>query len=87
MSVCGVPASAVSISVNVTVVAGGSGYFTFYPGNGVNPGTSNLSFSTGKGRANNAILILSTDGNGGINVLNGSATSNHLILDVNGYFR
>ena len=86
-STCGIPSSAVSLSINVTVVAGGSGYLTLYPGNGVNPGTSTLSFATGRTRANNAILFLSTDGSGGINVLNGSASSNHFILDVNGYFR
>jgi hypothetical protein len=86
-SACGIPASAVAISVNVTVVAGAGGFFTLYPGNGVNPATSNLNFSTGQVRANDAILYLSTDGSGSINVLNGSVGSNHFILDVNGYFR
>ena len=86
-SVCGIPAIAVAVSVNITVVAGASGYFTLYPGNGINPGTSSLNFSAGQVRANNAILPLSTDRIGGINVLNASAGSNHFILDVNGYFR
>jgi hypothetical protein len=86
-SVCGVPAVAVAVSVNMTVVAGASGHFTLFPGNGINPGTSGLNFSAGQTRANNAILRLSTDGSGGINVLNGSAGWNHFILDVNGYFR
>ena len=86
-SVCGIPAVAVAVSVNITVVAGASGYFTLYSGTGINPGTSSLNFSAGQVRANNAILLLSTDRIGGINVLNASAGSNHFILDVNGYFR
>jgi hypothetical protein len=68
-------------------VSGGSGFFTMYPGNGLNPGTSNLNFSAGQTRANNAVLFLATDGSGGINVLNSSLATNHFILDVNGYFR
>jgi hypothetical protein len=71
----------------MTVVPSGTGYFTIYPGNGSNPGTSNLSFPKGKTRANNAVLLLSTDGSGSVNVLNGSTATNHFILDVNGYFR
>ncbi len=86
-SACGIPASAVSISVNVTVVAGASGTFSLYPGNGVDPGTSTLNFTAGQVRANNAVLLLSTDGSGAITVLNRSVGSNHFILDVNGYFR
>ncbi len=86
-SVCGIPPTAVSISVNVAVVPAASGFFTLYPGNGINPGTSTLNFSAGQVRSNNAVLLLSTDGTGGIDVLNGSAGSNHFILDVNGYFQ
>ncbi len=86
-SVCGIPASAVSISVNVAVVAGASGYFSLYPGNAVEPGTSTLNFSAGQIRSNNAVLLLSTDGSGGVNVMNHSVGSSHFILDVNGYFR
>ena len=33
------------------------------------------------------MVILATDGSGGVNVLNVSAGANHLILDVNGYFQ
>lgn len=83
---CGVPSSAVSISVNATVVPAGSGFLALYPGNGLFTGASTLSFSTGQVRANNALVLLATDGTGGVSVLNASAAANHFILDVNGYF-
>jgi hypothetical protein len=84
---CGVPASARGLSVNLTVVAGGSGHLTFFPGNGTNPGSSTLNFSAGQVRANNAVLPLATDGTGTVTVLNGSPGTNHLIVDINGYFQ
>ncbi len=49
-------------------------------------GTSNLNFSAGKTRANNAVVRLATDQSGGVNVKNDSVSANHFILDVNGYF-
>jgi hypothetical protein len=85
---CGIPADAVAISVNATVVAGAAaGMFAFFPGNAFPLGTSNLNFTAGRVRANNAILELSTEGAGTIGALNASTVANHLILDVNGYFR
>jgi hypothetical protein len=83
---CGVPSSAVSISVNATVVPTGSGFLALYPGNGLFTGASTLSFSAGQVRANNALVLLATDGTGGVKVLNSSTAANHFILDVNGYF-
>jgi hypothetical protein len=32
-------------------------------------------------------VYLATDGTGGVNVFNGSASTNDFILDVNGYFK
>jgi uncharacterized repeat protein (TIGR03803 family) len=84
---CGIPSSAVSISANVAVVPAGAGHLAFFPGNGLATGTANLNFNAGKVRAGNSILYLATDGTGGIKVLNGSASANHLVLDVNGYFQ
>lgn len=86
-SSCGIPASAASVSANITVVPGGSGFLTLYPGNGTLPVTSNISFSGKKVRANASIVYLATDGTGGVNVYNGSASRNDFVLDVNGYFR
>jgi hypothetical protein len=75
------------VSANITVVPGGPGFLTLYPGNGVLPITSDISFSGKKVRANGTIVYLATDGTGGVNVYNGSASRNDFILDVNGYFR
>jgi len=38
-------------------------------------------------RANNAVVLLATDGTGTIKVKNGSAGVVHFVLDVNGYFQ
>jgi hypothetical protein len=63
------------------------GYFSLFPGDAADPGSSNLNFGAGRIRANNAVLRLAADGTGTVAVLNGSAGANHLILDVNGYFQ
>jgi hypothetical protein len=86
-SACAVPSGAVAVSANLTVLGGGSGHITVFPGNGLNPGTWNVSFGAGQTRAANAILYLSTDGTGKVQVLNASAGTNDFILDVNGYFQ
>lgn len=85
---CGIPANAVAISANVTVVAGtAGGSFAFFPGNAFPFGTSTLNFNAGWVRANNSILELATDGSGTIGVQNASTAIQHVIVDVNGYFR
>ena len=85
--VCGVPAVAGAVSANVTILGSGPGWVSLYPGDGGNPGTRNVSFSAGQTRAASALLYLATDGSGGVGVANVSSGSNHLILDVNGYFQ
>jgi uncharacterized repeat protein (TIGR01451 family) len=77
---------AVAVSVNVTVVGPAArGNLTLYPGDAASPPpTSNINFTTGVTRANNAVVRLARDGT--INVKNGSAGSVHLVLDVNGFF-
>ena len=85
---CGVPSSAVSVSVNLTVTQGtAAGSLAVYPGNGIPTGTSSISFAAGVTRANNAIFYLATDGTGSIGVENDSVASIHFILDVNGYLQ
>jgi hypothetical protein len=85
---CGVPSSGRAVSINLTVVAAGSGNLVAYAGGSSIPGTSAISFSNGQVRANNAVLPLSADGQGTLAVqaslLSGSV---HLIIDVNGYFQ
>jgi hypothetical protein len=84
---CGIPSGAVSVSANLTVLGGGSGYIAVFPGNVANPGTRNVSFGSGQTRAANAILLLATDGTGTVSVANVSTGTNDFILDVNGYFQ
>jgi len=84
---CEIPSSATSISVNVTITSPTvTGWLALYPGNGSWPGVSNINFSAGQTRANNAVVLLATDGTGQIAVRNGSNGAVHFILDVNGYF-
>jgi hypothetical protein len=84
---CGIPSSAVAVSANLTVVSGGGGFFSAYPGNAFPLGTSNLDFSAGQVRASASVLMLATDGTGTVGVLDAGSGTNHLILDVNGYFQ
>jgi len=85
--VCGVPATAKAISVNVAVTGPtASGFLKLYPGDGLAPLASSINFAAGQTRANNAILLLATDGSGSLRVQNGSTGAVHVILDVNGYF-
>jgi hypothetical protein len=87
-NVCGIPTTAKAISVNLTVTGSTApGFASLFPGNGIVPATSNINFSTGQTRANNAVVLLDTNGNGSLAVLNGAAGTVHFILDVNGYFQ
>jgi hypothetical protein len=84
---CGVPATAKAISVNVAVTSPvASGFLKLYPGDGLAPLASSINFSAAQTRANNAIVLLATDGSGTLRVQNGSTGTVHFILDVNGYF-
>jgi uncharacterized repeat protein (TIGR01451 family) len=86
---CGVPATARAVVLNVTVVSpSGGGYVSLWAADLPLPGTTVISFSAGQTRANNAIAGLATDGGGDLAaqaLVAGSGTV-HLILDVNGYF-
>jgi hypothetical protein len=84
---CGIPPAAVSVSVNVTVVTPqASGNVVLYPaGMGV-PNTSSINFREGKTRANNAQVLLSSDGTGRATVKNNAAGAVDLVIDVNGYY-
>lgn len=83
---CGIPAGARSVVMNVTAVAPfSSGFFTVYPGTGAPPpATSTVSYRTARTRANNTIMRLSTEGR--VGVYNGGPTV-HFLIDVTGYFQ
>jgi hypothetical protein len=84
---CGVPASARSLSVNLTVTGpSGEGFLTLYPADATSlPLASSINFRAGETRANNAVILLAGDGTG-VKVFNGSLGAAHLIIDVNGWF-
>jgi hypothetical protein len=87
-STCGIPTNAKTLSANLTVVgATGQGELRIYPGNGARPSTSAISFNVSRARANNAHVLLATDGSGSFNVQNNSTGAVHFLLDVNGYYR
>ncbi len=84
---CGIPGSAVAVSANLTVISSAGGFVSVFPGNALPFRTSNLNFGAGQTRANNAVLMLATDGTGTVAVLNSSTTATQFLIDVNGYFQ
>jgi len=87
--VCGIPSTAIAVSVNLTAVGPATGgHLTLFPGSASGPPlASNVCFSSAQTRASNALVPLATDGTGTIKVKNGSTGTVHLVLDVNGYFQ
>jgi hypothetical protein len=86
--VCGIPTSAVALSVNVTVTqTAAAGDLRVYPADLTSsPLTSAINFSGGQTLANNAVVKLGAV-TGSIDVRLDSAGTTHFILDVNGYFQ
>jgi hypothetical protein len=87
---CGVPADARAVTLNVTTVNEGDfGDLRLYPADAELPLASTINFSAGKARANNAIVVLGTAGR--IAVRNdmppGSTATTNVVIDVSGYFR
>ncbi|HKH48542.1 MAG TPA: M12 family metallo-peptidase [Thermoanaerobaculia bacterium] len=84
---CGVPATATTVVVNVTVTGPtASGYLSIFPGNAFDLGTSLLSLIPGRMLANNATLRLATDGTGTIVISNNSTGTTNVVVDVTGYY-
>jgi FG-GAP-like repeat len=85
---CGIPSSATSVSANAVVTQETAmGHLTIYPADKTQPLVSSINFNAGQTRPNNAILSLSRDGTGRVNVVNGSGGTVHVVIDVNGYFQ
>ena len=83
--VCGIPADAESVALNLTVVSpSATGFLSLFPSDVAWPGNSTLNYRTGKTRANNAVVTLSGDGR--LSVFNLGSTA-HFIVDVTGYFK
>jgi hypothetical protein len=85
---CGIPATARSLTVNLTVVAPGAGGFLQALPDGAGASlTSSISFKAGVTRANNAVLALATDGTGTLLVRSATSVPVDFLLDVTGYFQ
>jgi glucose/arabinose dehydrogenase len=85
--VCGVPATAKALAVNVTVTQStAAGDVRMWAQGGLQPTTSVISYRPGRARANNGIVSLGPTG--GLSVFAGMPPSGtvHFILDVAGYF-
>jgi hypothetical protein len=85
--VCGIPAGATALSINMAVLASASdGYMTVYPGPAGSPigPTSTINYRANKMLANNAIIRTGSDS---INVYNSGPSAAHFLIDVNGYFK
>jgi len=82
---CGIPASAIAYSVNVTVVPQTTlGYLTIWPTGEGQPTVSTMNSLDGRIKANAAIVPAGTP-NGSVSVYVTNTTN--VVLDINGYFK
>ncbi len=82
--VCGIPATAQAVSMNLTVTNTlGPGYITIYPHGGTQPTVSTLNYVANVTVANAAVGVLGTGG--GITVL-ANVSGTDFVIDVNGYY-
>jgi hypothetical protein len=87
-STCRIPLGAKTLSVNLTATSPtANGELRVFPGNLSSTATSAISFNAGRTRANNAHVLLATDGTGSFKVQNNSNGTVHLIVDINGYYQ
>jgi hypothetical protein len=83
----GIPANAIAVTGNLTVVGQtAAGYVSVTPTPVVNPASSTLNFPLGDTRANNVTVPLSATGTLSAVYKAPGGRSTHLILDVTGYF-
>jgi glucose/arabinose dehydrogenase len=84
---CGVPATAKAVAINLAVVSPtGSGQLNVYPTGCLVPATSTLNFAPGQTRANNAELALGTGGQIAVLPTVAGSGTVHFVLDVVGWF-
>jgi hypothetical protein len=85
MNLCGVPASARAVALNLTVTGPtAAGHIRLYPAGPATPLVSAINFGPGATRANNLVVALGAAG--GVTALAEPTGTTHLILDVTGYF-
>src|SRR5882724_2653394 len=87
VGLCGIPADARAIAINVTVVGETDvGDLRLYPTGGPVPGTSTINFLANEPLANNAIMALGTGGRISVQCDMPTGTT-HFLFDVHGYFK
>jgi hypothetical protein len=83
---CGVPAGAKAVALNVTVIKPlTDGFLTLYPAGVPRPLASTINYRVGQVRANNATIPLSAGGE--LAVYCGGAGDYDLLIDVSGYYQ
>jgi hypothetical protein len=85
---CGIPTTAKAVSLNMTAVnPTAQGHLTAYAGDGSLPATSTLNFNAETSRANNAVVQLSSNGDGEIAIrVFAPGGETDVIIDINGWF-
>ena len=84
---CGIPASAVALVLNLTIISGNvGGAISAFPGNAFPFVTNAVAYSPGRVRATGGVQLLATDGTGTLGLANVSSGSVQVVLDVAGYF-
>jgi Tol biopolymer transport system component len=87
--VCGIPATARALSLNVTAIgATSNGNLRLHEGGVAAPGSSTINFTAGLTRANNAFVALTPDVWRGLTVTPfvSDGGTVHVLIDVTGYF-
>jgi len=86
-SVCGIPATARALALNLTVAQpSAAGHLRLWEQGSLMPPTSVINFKAGQARANNALVTLSPTGSVSVFLGIGGTGTSHLILDVVGYW-
>ena len=86
--VCGLPATARSVSANITATnAAAGGTLVVYPADlPAAPNTLTLAFRASQTRANNALVALASDGSGAFRITSDATVTVDVVVDVNGWF-
>jgi hypothetical protein len=83
---CGIPATAVAVAANLTVVLpSAAGNLRLYPGGTAAPVASAINYRAGQARANSVLARLGTAGDLAVRCDQPSGSA-HVVLDVTGYF-
>ena len=90
LGICGIPATATAIAINVTVAEETDrGDLRVYPAGGMPPGASTINFVSGTVRANNAVVPVGVGGQITVtcDMPPGSTGQTQFLFDVTGYFQ